>query len=245
VNVLEVTGLEAGYGKETIVDGVSLRARRGEITVIVGPNGSGKSTLMKAITGVVRVFAGKVELNGRDITGMASTKLARAGVSYVPQVDNVFPSLTVLENLEMGGYVRKDGLEARIEELYAVFPDLREAARRPARTLSGGQRNMLAMARALMIEPELLCIDEPTAGLSPVAGKRLWDQVLRVRDLGVAVLVIEQNTRQALAHADYSYVLAMGELRFEDTGAELLASEKLIELYVGAVRTGEEAAPRA
>jgi ABC-type branched-subunit amino acid transport system ATPase component len=230
---LEVAGLSAGYGGPPIVQDIGLRAQSGRITAVVGPNGAGKSTLLKAIAGVIQVSGGKVGLAGQDVTALPPEQLVRRGLAYVPQVANVFPSLTVRENLEMGAYVKKGGVRERIEEMFSLFPDLRVAAKRPARTLSGGQRNMLAMARGLMGDPQVMLLDEPTAGLSPKFETAVWEHVLKVRDLGVAVVIVEQNTRRTLTHADRAYVLTLGQNRLEGTGKELLNDEEVVALYIG------------
>jgi branched-chain amino acid transport system ATP-binding protein len=231
--ILHVEGLTAGYGGAPVIEGVAIDARLGQLTVMVGPNGAGKSTLMKAIAGVVRPSGGQVVLNGSDVTGRAPERLVVLGMSYVPQLANVFPSLSVAENLEMGGYVRKAGTKERAAELMEMFPDLRAARRRPARTLSGGQRTMLAIARGLMLDPKTLLLDEPTAGLSPKIESAVWDRILAIRASGVAVVVVEQNTRRALRHADRAYVLVNGRNRLEGTGQELSDTERLAAIYLG------------
>jgi ABC-type branched-subunit amino acid transport system ATPase component len=231
--ILHVEGLTAGYGGAPVIEGVAIDARLGQLTVMVGPNGAGKSTLMKAIAGVVRPSGGRVVLNGSDVTGRAPERLVVLGMSYVPQLANVFPSLTIAENLEMGGYVRKAGTKERAAELLEMFPDLRAARRRPARTLSGGQRTMLAIARGLMLDPKTLLLDEPTAGLSPKIESAVWDRILAIRASGVAVVVVEQNTRRALRHADRAYVLVNGRNRLEGTGQELSDTERLAAIYLG------------
>jgi ABC-type branched-subunit amino acid transport system ATPase component len=231
--ILHVEGLTAGYGGAPVIEGVAIDARLGQLTVMVGPNGAGKSTLMKAIAGVVRPSGGRVVLNGSDVTGRAPERLVVLGMSYVPQLANVFPSLTIAENLEMGGYVRKAGTKERAAELMEMFPDLRAARRRPARTLSGGQRTMLAIARGLMLDPKTLLLDEPTAGLSPKIESAVWDRILAIRASGVAVVVVEQNTRRALRHADRAYVLVNGRNRLEGTGQELSDTERLAAIYLG------------
>ncbi len=230
---LVINELTAGYGGPPIIEGVSLEARPGAITAIVGPNGAGKSTLMKAIAGVVRPSSGEVKVCGQVTTGLTADKLVRRGMAYVPQVANVFPSLTVVENLEMGGYNRKSGVRERIEELYELFPDLRPAARRPARTLSGGQRNMLAMARGLMSDPKVLLVDEPTAGMAPKFEAAVWQHIIQVRQTGVAVVVVEQNTRRTLTHADWAYVLVLGRNRLSGSPTQLLNDEEVVALYIG------------
>jgi branched-chain amino acid transport system ATP-binding protein len=230
---LVINDLTAGYGGPPIIEGISLEARPGAITAIVGPNGAGKSTLMKAIAGVIRPSRGEIRVCGQATTGLAADKLVQRGMAYVPQVANVFPSLTVLENLEMGAYTRKSGVKARVEELYALFPDLRLAARRPARTLSGGQRNMLAMARGLMSSPKVLLVDEPTAGMAPKFESAVWEHIIQVRQTGVAVVVVEQNTRRTLTHADWAYVLVLGKNRLSGPPAQLLDDEEVVALYIG------------
>lgn len=231
--VLVVQGLTAGYGGPPIVSDVKLEAARGRITAIVGPNGAGKSTALKAIAGVICPSGGKVLLSGTDVTGEPPERLVRKGIAYVPQVHNIFPSLTVGENIEMGGYVRSSGTRERAEQLCTLFPDLKGAWRRPARTLSGGQRSMLAMARGLMVDPAVLLLDEPSAGLSPILQGTVWDQIQKVRDTGVAVVVVEQNTRRTLVHADWAYVMVLGKNRLEGPGKVLLNDEEVINLYVG------------
>src|ERR1700680_4566807 len=230
---LEVSGLTAGYGGPPIIENVSVRAHRGAITAIVGPNGAGKSTLLKAIAGVIRASAGTVLVEGMDATGLPSEKLVRRGIAYVPQVAHVFPQLTVQENLEMGGYSRRHGLHERTEELYHLFPDLKLAHRRHAETLSGGQRTMLAMARGLMVDPSVLLLDEPSAGLSPKFQSAVWERIEQVRATNVAVVVVEQNTRETLRHAQWAYVLVLGQNRLEGKGRDLLHNDEVVRLYVG------------
>jgi ABC-type branched-subunit amino acid transport system ATPase component len=230
---LVINDLTAGYGGPPIIEGITLEARPGAITAIVGPNGAGKSTLMKAIAGVVRPSGGEITVCGQVTTGLTADKLVRRGMAYVPQVANVFPSLTVVENLEMGAYNRKSGVRERIEELYELFPDLRPAARRPARTLSGGQRNMLAMARGLMSDPKVLLVDEPTAGMAPKFEAAVWQHIVQIRQTGVAVVVVEQNTRRTLTHADWAYVLVLGRNRLSGSPAQLLNNEEVVALYIG------------
>ncbi|MGH3498401.1 MAG: ABC transporter ATP-binding protein [Nocardioidaceae bacterium] len=233
VGGLTVTGLTAGYGGAPVIQDVSLDVRPGRITAVVGPNGAGKSTLLKAIAGLVRTSAGTVSVGGKDVTSMRTENLASLGLSYVPQVANTFPDMTVKENLEMGGYRRKGGVNLRIDELCQLFPDLRAALRRKARTLSGGQRSMLAMARGLMIEPQVMLLDEPSAGLSPLFQATLWEQIKKVADTGVAVCVVEQNTRRTLRHAEWAYVLVLGKNRLDGPAPELLRNDEVVNLYVG------------
>jgi branched-chain amino acid transport system ATP-binding protein len=231
--VLEVNRLTAGYGGPPVIDGVSVVARRGAITAIVGPNGAGKSTLLKAIAGLIRPTAGTVTVMGVDVTGQPAEKLVRKGIAYVPQVANVFPDLTVRENLEMGGYSRRSGVQARVEQLFQLFPDLKAASHRHANTLSGGQRTMLALARGLMVDPAVLILDEPSAGLAPRFQGLIWERIEEIRATNVAVLVIEQNTRETLRHAQWAYVLVLGQNRLEGPGLDLLEDDEVINLYVG------------
>jgi len=231
--VLVTRGLTAGYGGPPIIQDISIEATPGRVTAIVGPNGAGKSTLLRTITGVIRPQQGQVLLDGEDVTGLAPEQLIRKGIAYVPQVQNVFPTLTVHENLEMGGYTRTSGLRERIDQLYAMFPDLQAARKRPARTLSGGQRNMLAMARGLMVDPSVLLLDEPSTGLSPRFIAAVWERIRLVCSTGVAVVVVEQNTRQTLAQAAWAYVMVLGKNRLDGPGPDLLRDEEVVNLYVG------------
>jgi ABC-type branched-subunit amino acid transport system ATPase component len=216
-----------------VIDGVSLVAQRGAITAVVGPNGAGKSTLLKAIAGLIRPSAGRVTVLGVDMTGQPAEKFVSRGLAYVPQVANVFPDLTIRENLDMGGYSRKGGVHQRIEELFRLFPDLAASSHRRANTLSGGQRTMLALARGLMVDPAVLILDEPSAGLAPKFQGLIWERIEEIRATGVAVLVIEQNTRQTLKHAQWAYVLVLGQNRLEGSGKDLLDDEEVVNLYVG------------
>jgi ABC-type branched-subunit amino acid transport system ATPase component len=230
---LSVQGLTAGYGGPPIIEEVSVKASRGAITAIVGPNGAGKSTLLKTVAGLIRPTAGKVFVEGKEVTGLPAEKLVRRGIAYVPQVENVFPDLTIRENLDMGGYVRKSGVRERIEELLLLFPDLKVAAHRRASTLSGDQRTMLALARGLMVDPAVLILDEPSAGLSPKFQGLIWERIEQIRATNVAVVIVEQNTRETLRHAGWAYVLVLGRNRLEGTGRELLEDDEVINLYVG------------
>jgi branched-chain amino acid transport system ATP-binding protein len=231
--VLEVQNLTAGYGGPPVIDGVSMVARKGAITAVVGPNGAGKSTLLKAIAGLIRPTAGKVIVKGADVTGQPAEQLVRRGVAYVPQVANVFPELTVRENLDMGGYSRKSGVRERIDQLFKLFPDLAVSAHRKANTLSGGQRTMLALARGLMVDPAVLILDEPSAGLAPKFQGLIWERIEEIKATNVAVLVIEQNTRETLRHAQWAYVLVLGQNRLDGPGKDLLEDEEVVNLYVG------------
>ena len=233
MTVLEADGIVTGYSEVDILHGVSIMVDKGEIVAVIGPNGAGKSTLMKAIFGLLKVKKGKLLLDGTDVTNLAPQHMARRGVCYVPQSENVFPSLTIQENLEMGAFIRKDGHKGRLDEVYGLFPALAERPRLRAGKLSGGQRQMLALARALMLDPHLLLLDEPTASLSPLM---VIDILAKIRDInhtGVAILIVEQNAREALNLCHRGYVLVMGRNALEGTGESLLESEDVGRLYLG------------
>jgi branched-chain amino acid transport system ATP-binding protein len=231
--MLEAVGLVGGYGGADILKGVDVAVDDGEIAVIVGPNGAGKSTEMKAIFGLVAIREGRVSFRGDDITNSAPDALVHRGMAYVPQERNVFPTLTVHENLEMGAYIRHDDFRAVIDQVYELFPPLKEKRRQAAGQLSGGQRQMVAFGRALMTEPALLLLDEPTAGLSPIFMEEIFERVIAVNETGVGILMVEQNARQALKIAHRGYVLATGENRFADTGEALLANREVVESFLG------------
>ncbi len=233
--LLRAEGVVAGYTSEVdILDGVELEVRRGEIVTIVGPNGAGKSTLMKAVFGLLRPRKGSVMLDGEDITGRAPHSITRKGVSYVAQVDNVFPSLTVRENLELGAIAGGAGtVDSRLERIYELFPRLAERRGQAAGTMSGGERQMVAMGRALMPDPTLILVDEPSAGLAPAFVDVIFEKLTEINDGGVTILMVEQNARRALALSDRGYVLDLGANRFEGKGTELLNDPKVAELYLG------------
>ena len=233
MSLLEMRDVYGGYGGVDVLNGVSLAVAPGEIVVIIGPNGAGKSTAMKAVFGLVHVRQGEVRFDGNDITRTPTDRIVRQGICYVPQTDNVFPSLTVHENLELGAFVRDDDYSAQLERVYELFPPLRERRRQPAGTLSGGQRQMVAMGRALMLDPKLLLLDEPTAGLSPLFIDQIFEIVRRINGLGISVLMVEQNAKRALQMADRGYVLVMGRNRHEDTGPNLLANREVAEMFLG------------
>ncbi len=233
VVALSIQGITAGYGGPPIIEQVSLTARRGAITAIVGPNGAGKSTLLKTVAGLIQPAAGRVFVEGKEVTGLPAERLVRRGIAYIPQVENVFPDLTIRENLDMGGYIRKSGVRERIEQLFLLFPDLKVAAHRRASTLSGGQRTMLALARGLMVDPAVLILDEPSAGLSPKFQGLIWERIEQIRATNVAVLIVEQNTRETLRHAHWAYVLVLGRNRLEGAGHDLLEDDEVVNLYVG------------
>jgi ABC-type branched-subunit amino acid transport system ATPase component len=231
---LEASELVSGYGEVEILHGVSLRLDKGEIVAIIGPNGAGKSTFMKAVFGLLKVKSGTVRLADEDVTGMAPERIVRKGMCYVPQSENVFPSLSIEENLEMGAFTRKDGYRQRRDEVYGLFPDLALRPQLRAGKLSGGQRQMLALARALMLDPTVLLLDEPTASLAPKMVEDIFATVRSINQAGVAILLVEQNAKEALSICDRAYVLAGGHNRLEGAGPELLASEEVGKLYLGA-----------
>ncbi len=231
--LLEASEVVAGYGQTEILHGVSITVGEGEVVTIIGPNGCGKSTLMKAIVGLVKVRTGSVTFRGEDISGLAPELIVRTGLCYVPQTNNVFPSLSIRENLEMGAFVRRDEYRGRIDEMFEIFPDLAMQPGRRAGSLSGGQRQMLALARALMLDPALLLLDEPSAGLSPVMMGLVFERIREINRSGVALLLVEQNARDALRMSDRGYVLVSGENRLEDSGPELLDNPEVASLYLG------------
>lgn len=234
-SLLAVDGLTGGYVRDAdILREVHLHVDAGEIVTVVGPNGAGKSTLLKAIVGLLRPRAGSIRLHGRNLVGLRPSQITRQALSYVPQLDNLFPSLSVEENLELAVHgLDKKELRQRIADVFQLFVPLYPARKRQAGLLSGGQRQMLAMARALVSRPEILLLDEPSAGLSPQYTKLVFDKVVEIRDTGVSVLMVEQNARRALALADRGYVLELGTNRFEGKGRDLLEDETVIELYLG------------
>ncbi|MCS6854314.1 MAG: ABC transporter ATP-binding protein [Elioraea sp.] len=231
--LLEVRGVVGGYGETDILNGVDLDADAGEIVVIVGANGAGKSTLMKAVAGLVRLRAGSVRLAGEEIANAPAESMVLRGLAYVPQERNVFPSLTVEENLAMGAYARPEKFRAGKERALALFPDLAAKLGQPAGKLSGGQRQMVAIARALMLEPRLIMLDEPTAGLSPKFCSVIFSRVQEIARAGIGVLMVEQNARPALAIADRGVVLAMGRNRATAPGPALLADPDIGRLFLG------------
>ena len=233
MSLLEVQTIYGGYGGVDILNGIDMRVEGGELVVIVGPNGAGKSTAMKAIVGLIKLSEGHIRFDGEEITGRRPDEVACLRICYVPQEKNVFPSLTVHENLEMGAFLRDDDFSGQLDAVYEIFPALVEKRRQPAGSLSGGQRQMVAMGRALMLEPKLLLLDEPTAGLSPLFTDMVFDKVKEINARGVAILMVEQNAKDALVLADRGYVLALGRNRHEDTGVNLLANSEVAEMFLG------------
>ena len=241
--VLELERVTGGYGGAEVIHDVSITLGRGEIVTLIGPNGAGKSSAMNAVLGTLIIGSGRVRLEGEDITGTPPEQVVRRGVCYVPQTANVFPNLTVNENLEMGAYIRSDDFRPRMEEMYELFPPLAERRRDPAGSLSGGQRQMVAIAKALMVDPVVLLLDEPTAGLSPRFRGDIFAVVKDINGRGTPILMVEQNARQALGIADRGYVLVDGRNRTDGTGAELLADPDVGAMFLGGGSGGAPAAP--
>jgi branched-chain amino acid transport system ATP-binding protein len=233
MSYLSGSHMSGGYGGADILHDCTIAVEKGEIAVIVGPNGAGKSTAMKAVFGMLRLREGTVTLDAQDITRLTPQDRVKAGMGFVPQTGNVFVSLTVEENLEMGAYIREDDFAATMEQVFALFPILREKRRQPAGELSGGQRQQVAVGRALMTRPKLLMLDEPTAGVSPIVMDELFDKILEIAGTGLAILMVEQNARQALNIADRGYVLVQGRNRFADTGEALLANPEVRQTFLG------------
>ena len=232
-HVLAVDGIDSGYGEVQILDDLSLHLEEEEIVCLIGPNGAGKSTVLKTIFGLLTPWSGSVSLQGEEIGGTPPEELVRMGVGYVPQIENVFSSMTIEENLRMGGVARDAGLEETIDALYERFPILDEKRTAKARTLSGGQRQVLAFARALVMEPKVLLIDEPSAGLAPNIVEDVFQNVRTVNELGTSVLMGEQNAREGLAISDRGYVLDQGTVRFDGAANELLDDSEVATLYLG------------
>jgi branched-chain amino acid transport system ATP-binding protein len=245
VALLRVDNVDAGYGSVPVLHDVSIEVGLGEVVAVVGPNGAGKSTLLKAVLGILKPTRGQVMLRDRSIAGVRTDRIARLGLGYVPQINDVFETMTVEDNLQMGGYsLPRKAVRARVEELYDFYPPLASMRGRYAGHLSGGERKMLAMARVLMTRPSLLVLDEPSAGLSPQRAEELLStHVTELAKSGVAVLLVEQRTRDALSISDWAYVLASGSVLLSDAAASLLARPDLGEILLGQGRTS--AAPNA
>jgi branched-chain amino acid transport system ATP-binding protein len=231
---LNAAGMTGGYGSGAdILHDCTLTVNKGEIAVIVGPNGAGKSTAMKAVFGMLNIHKGSVTLDGQDITKLSPQARVGMGMGFVPQTQNIFTSMTVEENLEMGAFIRKDDFNDTLEQVYELFPILRDKRSQHAGELSGGQRQQVAVGRALMTKPKLLMLDEPTAGVSPIVMDELFDRIIEVAKSGISILMVEQNARQALEIADKGYVLVQGSNRFTDTGAALLADPEVRKSFLG------------
>lgn len=233
MSLLVGQSMVGGYGKTTILHDCTIQVDSGEIAVIVGPNGAGKSTAMKALFGMLDLSSGAVTLGGEDITSLSPQERVTKGMGFVPQTNNVFVSMSVEENLQMGAFTRTDEFQDTIDQVYELFPILGEKRKQPAGELSGGQRQQVAVGRALMTKPTVLMLDEPTAGVSPIVMDELFDRIMEVRNTGIAVLMVEQNARQALEIADTGYVLVTGENKYTDTGAALLADAEVRKTFLG------------
>jgi|TARA_A100001391_G_scaffold183694_1_gene151060 branched-chain amino acid transport system ATP-binding protein len=233
MSLIDLKDIVAGYGGAPILNGVNMAIDASDIGVIVGPNGAGKSTTLKAIFGLLAVTEGTVTFDGQDVTNFEADRLVPMGLSFVPQEHNVFTSMSVHENFEMGAFVRRDDISDSLDMVYEMFPDLKAKRKQPAGELSGGQRQMVAMGRALMSRPKLLMLDEPSAGLSPRYMLEIFEQVVKINAAGVGILMVEQNARQALAFATKGFVLTSGQNRFTGTGQELLDDPDVAKSFLG------------
>ena len=230
---LHAKNMVGGYGETTILNSCSISVKEGEIAVIVGPNGAGKSTAMKAIFGMLNLREGNVFFDDEDITYLSPQDRVKKGMGFVPQTNNVFTSMTVLENLEIGGFTSLDKMKSNIEEVFHLFPILAEKQNQVVGELSGGQRQQVAVGRALMTNPKLLMLDEPTAGVSPIVVKELFDKIINIAKAGIAILMVEQNAKQALEISDNGFVLVQGENKFTDKGSTLLANKEVRKAFLG------------
>ena len=233
MSVLSLKNLYAGYGQTEVLHDMSIFVNPNEIVAIIGPNGAGKSTAMKSVLGLLTINSGNVELNGKDITNTPAAEVVRLGISYVPQTQNVFVNLSVQENLEMGAWTRPLGIRERLAEMFELFPDLGEKRNQAAGSLSGGQRQMVAMAKALMVDAKILLLDEPTAGVSPKYRAEIFTTIQKIKSTGVPILIVEQNAKQALGVADRGYVLVDGANRYTGKGKELLEDREIARMFLG------------
>ncbi len=233
MSFLQGESLYGGYGGADILHGCSIAVNKGEVAVVVGPNGAGKSTAMKAMFGMLDLREGSVELDGQDISSLPPQERVTLGMGFVPQNANVFTSMTVEENLEMGAFIRRDDFRPTLEQVFSLFPVLAEKRSQPAGELSGGQRQQVAVGRALMTQPSVLMLDEPTAGVSPIVMDELFDRIIEIAKTGIAILMVEQNARQALEIADRGFVLVQGRNRYTDTGEALLADPEVRKSFLG------------
>ena len=233
MSLLTVDEVTSGYGDMEVLHEVSVELDTGEIVTIIGPNGAGKSTLMKTIFGLLKPSGGGILFAGKNITGLPPDRIVRLGMAYVPQVENVFPSLTAQENLEMGAFILTRNFSDRIDDIYGLFPLLKERRRQRVGKMSGGERQMVAMGRALMLNPKLILLDEPSAALAPNLAAMIFDRITAINQTGVAILIVEQNAKESLKLSDRGYVLASGRNRFADTGKNLLTNKEIGVLYLG------------
>ena len=230
---LSAENMLGGYGETTILNDCSINVKKGEIAVIVGPNGAGKSTAMKAIFGMLDLRAGNIIFDGKDISDLKPQERVKSGMGFVPQTHNVFTSMTVMENLEIGGFTNQENLSKNISEVFKLFPVLEEKQKQLVGELSGGQRQQVAVGRALMTNPKLLMLDEPTAGVSPLVVKELFEKIISIARTGIAILMVEQNARQALEIADNGFVLVQGENKYTDKGSKLLSNKEVRKAFLG------------
>ena len=230
---LSATDMLGGYGETTILNGCTISVNKGEIAVIVGPNGAGKSTAMRAIFGMLQLKKGQVTFNNQDITNLKPQERVGLGMGFVPQTNNVFNSMTVLENLEMGGFINPKNIDKNIEDIFSLFPILHEKRAQTLNELSGGQRQQVAVGRALMTNPKLLMLDEPTAGVSPIVVKELFQKITEISSKGIAILMVEQNAKQALAIANKGFVLVQGENKYTNKGSSLLKNKEVRKAFLG------------
>ena len=227
--------MTAGYGSgPDIINSCTINVNKGEIVAILGPNGAGKSTAMKAMLGLLKLKSGSVIIDGKDISSLSPQDRVKSGISFVPQTKNVFPGLTVKENLEIGAFLRNEDLNKIIDEIFSLFPILKEKSSQMVGELSGGQRQQVALGRALMIRPSVLMLDEPTAGVSPIVMDELFDHIIKVKETNVAIIMVEQNAKQALSISDRGYVLVTGKNKFEGSGKELLQDPEVRRSFLGA-----------
>ena len=227
------SNMTGGYGGVDILNNCGIEVNQGEISVVVGPNGAGKSTAMKAMLGMISLKSGEIVLNGKDISDLTPEDRVAQGISFVPQTMNIFSELTVEENLEMGAFLRNDNINKTIEGVYGLFPVLNDKKNQLAGELSGGQRQQVAVGRALMTKPSVLMLDEPTAGVSPIVMDELFDRIIEIKNTGVAIIIVEQNAKQALSIADFGYVLVGGKNRFTGRGSELLNNPEVRKAFLG------------
>ena len=230
---LDIVNLHAGYGETEILKGINLNVEHSEIVAIIGPNGAGKSTVVKSVLGLLNIISGNISLNGNNIVGIAPDKAIKSGISYVPQTHNIFPNLTITENLEMGAWTKSKGIPERIQEMFELFPDLKVKRNKVAGSLSGGQRQMVAMAKARMVDSKIMLLDEPTAGLSPKFQSEIFRTIKRINKNGVPILLVEQNAKQALETADRGYVLVDGSNKVEGKGQDLINDRNVARMFLG------------